>query len=44
MIHLPIFLKVASQTQEHINGLVKDCSNYSANALELQQSCTKPLI
>ena len=28
----------------HFNGLVRDCSNSIANALELQQSCTKPLI
>ena len=28
----------------HINGLVQDCSNSIANALELLQSCTKPLI
>ena len=27
-----------------INGLVQDCSSSSANALELLQSCTKPLI
>ena len=27
-----------------INGLVQDCSNSIANALELLQSCTKPLI
>ena len=26
----------------HIDGLVQDCSNYIANALELLQSCTKP--
>ena len=26
------------------NGLVQDCSNSSANALELLQSCTKPSI
>ena len=26
-----------------INGLVQDCSNSIANALELLQSCTKPL-
>ena len=26
-----------------INGLVQDCGNSSANALELPQSCTKPL-
>ena len=28
----------------HINGLVQDCSNSIANALELLQSCTKPSI
>ena len=28
----------------HLNGLVQDCSNSSANALELLQFCTKPLI
>ena len=28
----------------HINGLVQDCSNSSALAMELLQSCTKPLI
>ena len=28
--------------QYHIDGLVQDCSNPSANALELLQSCTKP--
>ena len=28
----------------YIDGLVHDCSNSSANALELPQSCTKPLI
>ena len=27
-----------------IDGLVQDCSNYIANALELLQSCTKPSI
>ena len=27
----------------YINGLVQDCSNSLANALELLQSCTKPL-
>ena len=26
------------------DGLVQDCSNSIANALELLQSCTKPLI
>ena len=29
---------------EHIDGLVQDCSNSIANALELLQSCTEPLI
>ena len=28
----------------HINGLVQDCSNSSALAMELLQSCNKPLI
>ena len=28
----------------HIDGIVQDCSNSIANALELMQSCTKPLI
>ena len=28
----------------HNDDLVQDCSNSSANALELQQSCTKPLM
>ena len=27
---------------EQIDGLVQDCSNGIANALELLQSCTKP--
>ena len=27
---------------EHLDGLVQDCSNSIANALELLQSCTKP--
>ena len=29
---------------EYIDGLVQDCSNSIANALELLQSCTKPSI
>ena len=29
---------------EHIDGLVQDCSNSSALAMELLQSCTKPSI
>ena len=28
----------------HIDGLVQDCSNFSALAIELLQSCTKPSI
>ena len=28
----------------HIDGLVQDCSNSSALAEELLQSCTKPFI
>ena len=28
----------------HIDGLLQDCSNSIANALELLQSCTKPSI
>ena len=28
----------------HIDGLVHNYSNYIANALELLQSCTKPLM
>ena len=31
-------------TQDHIDGLVQDCSNSIANAMELLQSCTKPSI
>ena len=30
--------------ERNIHGLVQDWSNSSANALELLQSCTKPLI
>ena len=30
-------------TNHHFEGLVQDCSNSIANALELLQSCTKPL-
>ena len=32
-----------SQNTSRIDGLVQDCSNSSASALELLQSCTKPL-
>ena len=27
---------------QHIDGLMKDCSNSIANTLELLQSCTEP--
>ena len=39
-------LRVASvaKRQSHIDALVQDCSNASALAMELLQSCTKPLI
>ena len=30
--------------QEHTDGLMQDCYNSIANAMELLQSCTKPLI
>ena len=33
-----------SEMIDHFDGFVQDCSNYIANALELLQSCTKPLI
>ena len=32
------------QTDAYFDGLVQDCSNSIANALELLQSCTKPSI
>ena len=31
-------------SREHIDGLMQDCSNSIADAMELLQSCTKPLI
>ena len=33
-----------SMESKYIDGLVQDCSNSFANALELLQSCTKPSI
>ena len=30
------------KTNWHVDGLVQDCSNFSALAMELLQSCTKP--
>ena len=38
------FLKTNNQIQMYIDGLVQDCSYSIANALELQQSCTKSSI
>ena len=32
------------QNNKYIDGLVQDCSNSSALAIELLQSCTKPYI
>ena len=38
-------IHVAERNQvSRIDGLVQDCSNSIANALELLQSCTKPSI
>ena len=31
-----------TQNKHHIDGLVQDCNNSIANAMELVQSCTKP--
>ena len=33
-----------SPEREYLDGLVQDCSNSSALAMELLQSCTKPSI
>ena len=34
---------ILSQSFPYINGLVQDCSNSIALAMELLQSCTKPM-
>ena len=40
----PLFeAMMACFTGAYIDGLAQDCSNPIANALELLQSCTKPL-
>ena len=39
-----LILVTQSHVKYHIDGLVQDCSNSIANALELLQSCTKPSI
>ena len=31
------------EIENDISGFVQDCSNSAANALELPQTCTKPL-
>ena len=36
--------KISEQSSLHINDLVQDCSNSIVLAMQLQQSCTKPLI
>ena len=38
MVHMNLYV------QAYIDGLLQDCSNSSALAMELLQSCTKPLI
>ena len=47
-----LFLQITNKAQQkmsvyligHIDGLVQDCNNSIADALELLQSCTKPYI
>ena len=36
------FMPLILQSISNINGLVQDCGNSIANAMELPQSCTKP--
>ena len=38
------FVILLKKKKDYIDDLVQDCSNSSANALELLQSCTKPSI
>ena len=42
--HTKLNLLFLTEFKAHIDGLVQDCSNSIANALELLQSCAKPLI
>ena len=35
---------INSENNQHIEGLVRDCSKSSARAMELLQSCTNPSI
>ena len=37
-------VSLTAQDIQYNNGLVQDCGNSSADALELPQSCTKPLV
>ena len=37
-------MSILEKTDNDIDGLVQDCSNSSANTLELLQSCTKPSV
>ena len=39
-----LLINVCLNLDNNIEGLVQDCSNSIANALELLQSCTKPSI
>ena len=43
LLHFKIHIECMEHmmTEYHIDGLVQDCSNSSAIALELLQSCTK---
>ena len=36
--------RIENMKETYIDDLVQDCSNSSANALELLQSCTKPMM
>ena len=38
------YVDLIEMIEDHFDVLVQDCSNSTANALELLQSCTKPLI
>ena len=41
---MPLTEPLVTILMTYIDGLVQDCSNSIANALELLQSCTKPYI
>ena len=43
-IYIPAGVMEIMQEKPHIDGLVQGCSNSSALAMELLQSCTKPSI